>query len=200
MVGFTFAAYNTTGHRRIRYPAHKASRAYIEKYNLAYARMRALPPDDPRSLAGQAKIHCAFCNRAYMQGGEDGGSNVPLQIHFSWLFLPWHRWYLFFHERILGSLIGDPTFALPYWNWDDQVYGGNVLPEMFNESDTYPWLYDINRDLRTLPPNLATLAKIVVPGEIADDKIVDDNNSAMCNSLYKITAQELFLGQAPLLE
>ena len=27
------------------------------------------------------------------------------------------RFYLYFHERILGKLIGDDTFALPFWNW-----------------------------------------------------------------------------------
>jgi polyphenol oxidase len=41
-----------------------------------------------------------------------------IEIHGSWWFLAWHRAYLCFHERILGTLIGDPTFALPYWDWD----------------------------------------------------------------------------------
>ena len=36
--------------------------------------------------------------------------------------------YLLFHERILGSLIGDDTFALPFWNWDDPE--AMIFPDM----------------------------------------------------------------------
>ena len=65
------------------------SEEYIAKYNKAYALMRALPDTDPRSFKVQADLHCAFCNGAYWQGGAAG--NTPLQVHFSWLFLLWHR-------------------------------------------------------------------------------------------------------------
>jgi polyphenol oxidase len=59
----------------------------------------------------QAAVHCWSCG-----GGNDQLSGP--EIHFGWYFLPWHRAYLHFHERILGRLIGDPTFRLPYWDWD----------------------------------------------------------------------------------
>src|SRR5262249_7496349 len=38
-------------------------------------------------------------------------------------FLAWHRMYLFFFERIVRKLSGDPSFALPYWNYfrDDTI-------------------------------------------------------------------------------
>ena len=30
--------------------------------------------------------------------------NATVEIHGSWRFLPWHRMYLYFHERILAHL------------------------------------------------------------------------------------------------
>jgi tyrosinase len=32
-------------------------------------------------------------------------------------FLPWHRMYLHFYTRTLRTLSGDPSLALPYWNY-----------------------------------------------------------------------------------
>ncbi|GKF13082.1 polyphenol oxidase I, chloroplastic-like protein, partial [Tanacetum coccineum] len=81
----------------------------------------ALPDDDPRSFNNQAKLHCAYSNGIYPLN-ENGEPERKLKIHNSWLFFPFHRWYLYFFERILGELINDSTFALPYWNWDNALY------------------------------------------------------------------------------
>jgi tyrosinase len=48
--------------------------------------------------------------------------------HASQDFLPWHRVYLLFFERIVESVVGQP-FALPYWNYLDRGY--RDMPEMF---------------------------------------------------------------------
>ena len=101
---------------KVRKRANALEPAYVEKYNEAYRRMRALPDTDPRSFKQQADVHCAFCNGAYYSAQV---TDKLLQIHFNYLFFPWHRYYLYFHESILGSLIDDPAFALPYWNWDN---------------------------------------------------------------------------------
>jgi hypothetical protein len=93
---------------RPRRPASTLSAAEVKKLKDAYAAMRALDtsdPNDPRGFLHQSKVHCFFCGHG-------------LQIHGSWQFFPWHRAYLYFHERILGTLIGDPEFRLPYWDWD----------------------------------------------------------------------------------
>ena len=37
--------------------------------------------------------------------------------HANWWFLPWHRGYIGYLECIIRDLSGDPTFALPYWDW-----------------------------------------------------------------------------------
>lgn len=85
--------------------ANRVSPEYIFKYNLTIDRMKRLPSDDPRNFLQQANIHCAYCNSAYDQPGQ---GSLDLQVHTSWLFFPFHRWYLYFYQRILGKLIGTP--------------------------------------------------------------------------------------------
>ncbi|KAM0007826.1 putative catechol oxidase [Helianthus debilis subsp. tardiflorus] len=90
--------------------------------------MKELPDQDPRSWKHQGKIHCAYCNGAYSQY-MNGHPELKIQVHNNSPFFPFHRWYLYFYECILGSLIEDPTFGLPYWNRDNPK--GMLLPDMF---------------------------------------------------------------------
>lgn len=110
-VAFTPVANTPT---RVRKSAFELSDPEIDKLKSAYQALRNLAqqnPDDPRNWFHQGQVHCWYCS-----GAIDGLWGT--EIHGSWWFLPWHRSYLFFHEQILGSLIGDPTFALPFWDWD----------------------------------------------------------------------------------
>jgi len=93
----------------------------ITTYKKAVAAMKALPSSDPRSWEAQAQIHNNKC------------------IHRNWLWLPWHRVYLVYFERICRKLSGDDTFALPYWNWNTHP----AIPDPF--WDTSSPLYDANR-------------------------------------------------------
>ncbi|XP_058108997.1 polyphenol oxidase A1, chloroplastic-like [Magnolia sinica] len=113
----------------------------LYKFESAIAEMKKLDktdPNNPWSFTQQAQIHCAYCNNAYYQYKTD---KVPLEIHFSSLFLPWHRWYIYFFERILGKLIGDDSVALPYWNYDNP--DGMAFPKAYDNPNSP--LYD---DLR----------------------------------------------------
>jgi polyphenol oxidase len=92
----------------------------VARLNSAYAALRALSvthPTDPRGWLQQGNKHCWNCG---------GGLDLVMgeEIHGSWLFLPWHRAFLYFHERILGSLIGDRTLRLAYWDWDFGAHAG----------------------------------------------------------------------------
>ena len=78
--------------------------------NAAYVKMRALPGSDGRSLEGQRNMHAWFCHSC-------NNVTVP-DIHGHWSFLPWHRGFLHFHERILGKLVNRPDLRLPYWDWE----------------------------------------------------------------------------------
>lgn len=39
------------------------------------------------------------------------------QIHFTWLFYPWHRAFLYFLEKKLQAAVNEPSLALHYWDW-----------------------------------------------------------------------------------
>lgn len=135
---------------RVRPAAHLADDAYVAKFNKAVELMRALPDDDPRSFKQQANVHCAYCDGAYDQAGFP---DLELQVHNSWLFFPFHRYYLYFYERILGKLIDDPTFAMPYWNWDAPA--GMPIPAIYTNPSSP--LYDPLRDRAHQPPALVDL-------------------------------------------
>ncbi|GAA0157046.1 hypothetical protein LIER_14394 [Lithospermum erythrorhizon] len=135
---------------RVRPPAHLLSKQYLAKFEKAVELMKALPEDDPRNFKQQAHIHCAYCNGSYDQIGFP---DLDLQVHFSWLFFPFHRWYLYFYERILGKLIDDPTFGLPFWNWDTPR--GMTMPAVF--LDPKSPLYDSKRNQAFLPPVILDL-------------------------------------------
>jgi tyrosinase len=93
----------------------------ITTYTNAVTAMKALPTSDPRSWQAQANIHFNKCT------------------HSNWLWLPWHRTYLVYFERICRKLTGDNNFALPYWNWTTHP----AVPDAFwNTSSS---LFDSNR-------------------------------------------------------
>jgi len=75
---------------------------YTQGVNLLKQRSAA-DWNDPRGWAVQAGLHTARCQ------------------HGSWWFFPWHRAYLYYFERMIQDAIGDPAFALPYWDWTDST-------------------------------------------------------------------------------
>ena len=81
------------------FAAMAANDPVIDAYKAAVSAMKALPAGDRRNWERQATIHFDFCP------------------HGNWWFLPWHRVYLFYFERICRKLSGYDEFALPYWNW-----------------------------------------------------------------------------------
>ncbi|HEX8475696.1 MAG TPA: tyrosinase family protein [Pyrinomonadaceae bacterium] len=61
--------------------------------------MKALPATNARSWNSQARIHNDWCP------------------HSNWFFLPWHRAYILYFERICRQASGWADFMLPYWDW-----------------------------------------------------------------------------------
>lgn len=100
---------------------------------LAYARavgvLQKRPASNPTSWTFQAARHAGG------NGIVPGGTNQQCQ-HRSWFFLPWHRIYLYYFERILRSTMpeveGPADFALPYWNYARTVQSA-CLPPAFRE-------------------------------------------------------------------
>lgn len=174
---------------RVRPAAHLVDE-YIAKYNKAYELMKALPDDDPRSFKQQANVHCAYCDGAYDQAAS-GFLKMEIQIHGSWLFFPFHRYYVYFHEKILGSLIGDPTFALPFWNWDAPA--GMQMPSMFANPDSS--LHDKLRDAKHQPPYLLDLNYNLVDSNLPAQQQYTSNLTTMYRQMVSgAKTATLFLG------
>ncbi|XP_021830804.1 polyphenol oxidase I, chloroplastic-like [Prunus avium] len=161
---------------------------YLAKYKKAIALMRALPDDDPRSMAQQAMVHCSYCDGGYPQAGSD----LEIQVHFCWLFYPFHRWYLYFYEKIMGELIGDPTFALPFWNWDAPA--GMYIPKIF--TDPTSSLYDQYRNSAHQPPKLLDLNYGGTDDDVDDATRVKENLTTMYQQMVsKASSHRLFYGE-----
>ncbi|KAF8410583.1 hypothetical protein HHK36_003115 [Tetracentron sinense] len=176
---------NASSPLRVRRPAHLVDDEYIAKYKKALSIMKSLPFDDPRSFMRQADMHCIYCTGAYNQQH----SNSLLNIHRSWLFFPWHRMMIYFHERILGNLIGDDTFALPFWNWDSPP--GMVMPNMYMK---LPFL-DENRQNSHLPPHLADINFDYVESGLGPEEQIATNLAFMYNQMVSgAKKSELFMG------
>ncbi|MEO8673153.1 MAG: tyrosinase family protein [Tahibacter sp.] len=47
-------------------------------------------------------------------------------------FLPWHRWYLYYFERVLQEAAQDAGLRVPYWDYSDPLQGS--LPEPLRNS------------------------------------------------------------------
>ncbi|KAE8689839.1 Polyphenol oxidase [Hibiscus syriacus] len=150
--------------------------------------MKALPDDDPRSFTQQANIHCTYCAGAYDQVGFPG---LELQIHYSWLFFPFHRYYLYYFERILAHLIDDPTFGLPFWNWDSPA--GMLIPHMY--TDTKSSLYDERRNSRHYPPTMVDLDYNGIDETTTNEARIQSNLRIMYRQMVSnAKTTSLFLG------
>ncbi|KAL6853500.1 hypothetical protein ACP4OV_019529 [Aristida adscensionis] len=173
---------------RTRPAAHAAGADYAAKLGAAFAAMRALPADDPRSFAAQASVHCAYCDGSYSPEGFPG---TELQVHNSWLFLPFHRCYLYFFERILGSLVGDPGLGIPFWNWDSP--DGMRMPPIY--ADPSSQLFDPRRDPRHAPPRLIDLDYNGREPRFSDKQQIDHNLAVMYRQMVSLSpTAALFFG------
>lgn len=130
------------------------SGAELAQFQNAFTTLRNLPSNDPRTWILQADLHALYCQQC---------NNDNAQIHGSWNFFPWHRAYLYYYERILGSLVGNlDGFRLPYWDWENI----RTLPIPYSTpgSGSNP-LWDQNRNSGlagggNLPPSDGTQAHV----------------------------------------
>ncbi|KAK7331904.1 hypothetical protein VNO80_28647 [Phaseolus coccineus] len=177
---------------KVRPAGHLVDSTYLRNYEEALRRMKALPLNDPRNFTQQANIHCAYCDGAYHQVGFP---DLDFQVHNSWLFFPFHRWYLYFYEKILGSLIKDldPNFALPFWNWDSP--NGMPIPTMY--TDPKSPLYDSLRNANHKPPKLVDLDYNGVEDQGSTQQQISTNLNTMYRQLVSSSkTPTLFFGGA----
>jgi tyrosinase len=85
----------------------------VEEYAKAVAIMQSRPASDPTSWIYQAAMHGSHDAhpRALWNGCQHG----------TWFFLPWHRMFLYYFERIVRAAVvqagGSAQWALPYWDY-----------------------------------------------------------------------------------
>ena len=155
---------------RVRKSAFELSRLEIDRLKAAYAALRQLStdkPDDPLGWLRQGFVHCWYCG-----GGADGAAGE--EIHGGWFFFPWHRAYLYFHERVLCKLLGDDTFALPYWDWDSE--GRQKFPDVYGDpADRTNPLSDL---LRSAMPGSS------IPGNVVSPRIMNLTINAPTPDLF----------------
>ncbi len=98
--------------------------AYAEAVRAMQGRRLA----DPTSWWYQAAIHGR-------EGRTPSGAVWNQCQHGGWFFLPWHRMYLYWFERIVRAEVtargGSANWALPYWDYDEA--GQAQLPPAFRE-------------------------------------------------------------------
>ena len=166
---------------RVRKSAFELDKSEVDRLKAAYAAFRQLTqqhPDDPRGWLRGSYVHCWYCG-----GGNDGAAGE--EIHGSWLFFPWHRAYLHFHEQILCRLIKDDTFALPYWDWDSQ--GRQTFPSVYGDpNDPSNPLFDM---LRSATPG-AMISNQAVSRAILNMTMNARNNSLFLGSQSSSGAME----------
>lgn len=119
-------------------PWHPILRAYA----LAVREMRSRPADDPTSWEYQASVH--GMGSVFDPPPDDFRSQCQ---HNCWYFLPWHRWYLYYFEQTIRSVLTSLTelpsevadivdeWALPYWNY--AVTAGRRLPPEFASDEDW---------------------------------------------------------------
>ncbi|KAK9051727.1 hypothetical protein SSX86_028355 [Deinandra increscens subsp. villosa] len=173
---------------RVRPAAHLVTKDYLAKFEKAIELMKALPDDDPRSFKQQAAVHCAYCDGAYDQVGFP---DLELQVHGSWLFLPFHRHYLYFFEKICGKLIGDPNFAIPFWNWD--APDGMKIPDIYANKTSS--LYDPFREAKHQSPSIIDLDFNGLDENLSRSKQVSTNLTIMYRQIVSSAkTPSLFMG------
>lgn len=116
----------------IRYEANSPQgQQMLKSYAVAIKKMLALPTDHPHNWFRIAFIHYMDCP------------------HGNWWFYVWHRGYIGYVEQIIRHYSGNPSFALPYWDWTaspqmpDMMFEGVLTPtdsaygEMTRDIDTF---------------------------------------------------------------
>ena len=92
--------------------------AQLEAFREAIGLVRGLPPDDVIGWSKLIAQHCINC-------ATSNTSNV----HYDWMFLPWHRGLLYFLERILRKVSGNDDVRLIYWDWESSQ--SRTLPSIY---------------------------------------------------------------------
>jgi tyrosinase len=101
----------------------------VTSYATAVKQMRGRPEAESTSWGYQAAMHGTYAtpNRSLWNECQHG----------TWFFLPWHRMFVYYFERIVRAAVieagGPGDWALPYWNYGLEGGDNAKLPQAFRE-------------------------------------------------------------------
>jgi hypothetical protein len=146
---------------RVSLAEFSADRRKVASLRRGVAVMKARPGSDHRSWFFQAAVHAY--NDALLQDAiardpkvadVDSARYWNKCPHFgqsSANFLIWHRAYIYYFERVLRDAAGDPSLALPYWDYskpDNREFPEIFAAQYLDARRTVPNpLYHPNREL-----------------------------------------------------
>ncbi|MBF0372681.1 MAG: tyrosinase family protein [Alphaproteobacteria bacterium] len=120
-------------------------------------------------------------------------------------FLPWHRMYAYFFERIIAKLSGDPNFTLPYWNYLDtnlraippefRVPGGPLYRAERNAGVNAGDPVDKNAPGAISPSSLA--AQQFVDGTLAGSGFSNSLNNGLHGTIHVLVGNGQNMGAIP---
>jgi len=125
-------------YRRYNVTSSAGQRA-LASYARAIQIMLNRPPDHPQNWFRNAFVHLMDCP------------------HGNWWFYVWHRGFTGYFEQTIRNLSGDPTFAIPYWDWTqlpripDAMFNGALTP---TDSAYLPFTRDIGTFTAFIQPAL----------------------------------------------
>ncbi|HXC55240.1 MAG TPA: tyrosinase family protein [Rhizomicrobium sp.] len=138
-----------SGPRRQSLAAFSADPVRVAVLRRGVAAMKALPASNPGSWFFQAATHAysdallkAELKRDPKLQAFDRDKYWNKCPHFGQCsadFAIWHRAFLHFFERTLRAASGDPTFALPYWDYgnaEQRVFPAVYAPEFVDNAKT----------------------------------------------------------------
>ena len=158
--------------------ASTQGQAMLDKYRIAVGLMKGLPAGNPSAWQFQWYTHnvkssttkAAAIAAIYPAGSSPADKALAqamwdtCQAHFGRpldMFLPWHRIYVYYLENIVRSVLKDPTFTLPYWNYSAQPT--RAMPAAFRKAGT-----SLFSDKRNAGPNAG---KGIPAGSVALDAL-----------------------------
>ena len=134
----------------IRYEAHtKEGQKALVSMKKAMAKLKAIGCTNPISWYYQGAMHwtpdvsgpnlnknplCPSFDTAHpalLPAWDNCASHNQIGPNSDIHFLPWHRLYVLYLEKIIRETSGDPDFALPYWNYG-AVF---TMPKPFQAAD-----------------------------------------------------------------
>ena len=158
----------------------------LRSYAKGVAAMLKLPASDPRNWFRNAFVHLLDCP------------------HGNWWFYVWHRGYIGYFEETIRNLSGDPSFALPYWDWTELpripegMFDGPLTPR---DSAFEPYTGNMAKFNSFIKPAMERFWSTLTPGQVTQlnrrgytsfDKMWNDVNGYDPEKEYAIAGNIAF--------